>query len=128
MDDSENMETFGVASLEITRKTLNDKKIEQIQEGFIAGLSRIMLFEGTDRNINVLALLAEAQPMYPDARAGVRLIETLTKVIPEVKVDLNKLYENAEEIEKNVKTPLLQAQQLMEGKKSQSPVTPFMYG
>lgn len=126
LEDFENMETYGVASLEEMRKTLKEKKIEQIQEGFIAGISGIMLVEGAQRNINVLALLTEAQPMYPDAKAGARLIETLSKILPEVKVDMKKLYENAEEIEKSVRAPLEQVKQLMEAKKV--PSAPFMYG
>ena len=83
MENGDKMETYGVASKENMRKLLIEKKIDQIQEGFIAGISGIILVEGAEVDLNILALLAESQPMYPDARAGASLIENLIKIIPE---------------------------------------------
>ena len=51
-----------------------------------------------------MALLVEADPSYPDARAAAKLIELLDKLLPNIKLDTEPLIEEAERIEKQIKS------------------------
>ena len=57
---------------------------------------------GRKRGTDVIALLAEAHPDYPDARAAARIVEILNEMMGEVKIDPQPLYQEAEKIEKNI--------------------------
>ena len=58
--------------------------------------------EGDRLGIDVTALLAEASPMYPDARAAALAIEAVCDLTG-LEIPLTELLENAREIENSVK-------------------------
>jgi uncharacterized protein len=71
----EELEAYGIGSTESARKLLGEYDIQQFQEGVISGVAGVLLNEGKRRGFDVISLLAEARPNYPDARAAARVIE-----------------------------------------------------
>lgn len=116
---------YGIASTKGARKLLEQNNIPLFQEGVISGVAGVLLNEGRRRNWDVISILAEAKPNYPDARAAAMVLDTLTKIIPDLKIDVEPLYNEAESIEEKIRAMHKQAQG--EPSKKQAP-HPQMYG
>ncbi len=95
-------ELYGVGSSLSARNDLKRAGIEPIQQGIVAGITGFLLGEGDRLGIDVTALLAEASPMYPDARAAALAIEAVSDLTG-LEIPLTDLLENAREIENSVK-------------------------
>ncbi len=90
---------WGVGSTDRAREELERHKIPQLESGMIAGVTGILLNEGRWKQYDVIALLAEARPDLPDALAAVALTRALDLLLPEIKVDLAPLKEQAKVLE-----------------------------
>jgi predicted ATP-grasp superfamily ATP-dependent carboligase len=90
-----------------------------LEDGVIGGVTGAMLVGGLRRRVPVAALLVSAQGPegYPDHRAGAALIETLDKLMPELKIDTGPLRSQAEVIEKALRAAMRQ-------RTSAAPATP----
>lgn len=97
----ENVDVYAVTSTSYARKKLPDNVLN-FEEGVITGVTGVLLTEGKKRGTDVIALLAEAHPNYPDARAAAKIVEVLNEIMGTVKIDPKPLYEEAEKIEKNI--------------------------
>ena len=95
-------ELYGVGSSSTARSRLKQAGIEPIQQGIVAGITGFLLGEGDRLGIDVTALLAEASPMYPDARAAALAIEAVCDLTG-LEIPLSELLENAREIENSVR-------------------------
>ena len=93
---------YGVGSSSRARLRLKQAGIEPIQQGIVAGITGFLLGEGDRLGIDVTALLAEASPMYPDARAAALAIEAVCDLTG-LEIPLTELLENAREIENSVR-------------------------
>ncbi len=100
-EKKEKIDVYGVASTEYAKKKIPPGVLE-FGEGVITGVTGVLLTEGRKRGTDVIALLAEAHPDYPDARAAARIVEILNEMMGEVKIDPRPLYQEAEKIEKNI--------------------------
>ncbi|MCI4335720.1 MAG: PAC2 family protein [Thermoplasmata archaeon] len=71
-------------------------------DGVIGGVSGALLVGGLRRPVPVLVLLVRARESagFPDHRAGAALIETLDKILPQLKIDTGPLRSQAETIER----------------------------
>ena len=112
----------GVGSNTAARKYMEKLKIEQLETGIITGVSGVLLNEGRRHDFEVISLLAEVHPNYPDARAAAKIIEILNKLIKKVDIDPEPLYVEAEKIENYIKGLRDQAKQ------SESSIPTRMYG
>lgn len=114
----------GVGSTQKSRKLLKKYNVEIMQEGMVSGLSGILLYEGKKQKFDVACLLAGTHADYPDAKAAAAVLEVVNKMLPEIDIDPEPLYKQAEEIEKQIKT------QVDEAKPTQQlyPEMPMMYG
>ena len=63
------------------------------------------MFEGANRGIDVITLLGSAKPDMPDPRGAAKLMEPLGKMLPELKIDTEPLYQEADELEKRMVNP-----------------------
>lgn len=70
----------------------------------VTGIPATLLNNGKWEDFNVIALLVQADPRIPDHRAGAKVVQTINKLLPHVKVDIGPLISSAEEIEKRLKT------------------------
>ena len=77
-------------------------KARTLEEGVIGGVSGALLIQGIGRSVPVAVLLVSARVAegLPDNRAGALLIETLDRLLPELKIDTRPLRAQAEQIEK----------------------------
>jgi uncharacterized protein len=102
---------YGVGSTEAAREMLQRYEVEEMKEGMVSGISGVMLFEGDARGINVICLLGPARTDFPDARGSAKLLEVIAKMLPEIKIDPEPLFKEAEEIEKQIRMAMKSVQQ-----------------
>ncbi|NPA75984.1 MAG: proteasome assembly chaperone family protein [Euryarchaeota archaeon] len=100
-EKSDEVNIYGIGSTEYAKKRIPDYVLK-FQEGVITGVSGVLLTEGKMRDRDVIALLAEAHPDYPDARAAGKIVEVLNDMLRGVKIDPQPLYEEAKKIEENI--------------------------
>ena len=83
----EMVSVYGVGSTGRAREMLDKQGITTFEEGVITGVAGVLLNEGKRRDFDVLSLLAEAHPDYPDARAAAKIIETIDKMLLHIQID-----------------------------------------
>jgi uncharacterized protein len=117
--------TYGVATTQKMKDILKKYNIEETKEGMITGITGVLLFEGARLKRDVVCLLAEAHSSFPDSRAAALLVEALDKMLPEIEMDTQPLYKEAEEIEQKIRAFIKQAQPTAP---STGQLPPQMYG
>jgi len=100
---------LGVASTQRARDMLAKAGIKTFDIGMITGAPAVLLNEGRWNDFDVIALLVKAHPLVPDHRAAAKLIETMSRLIPNMKIDVGPLYEEATKIEDRLKSIRAQA-------------------
>ena len=123
-DETESVEAYAIGSTEDARATLVEKKIAQFKNGIIAGVSGVLLNIGKQTNFNVISILAEAHPNYPDAKAAAAAINVIGLLMG-VEINVTPLYEESERIEKQLQKIHKQAKPMVST--TQAP-QPSMYG
>ncbi len=125
-EDEENItDAYAIGSTENARNTLHSKNIAQFKNGIIAGVSGVLLNKGKHENFDVISILSEAHPNYPDARAAASALNVIATLIG-VDINVVPLYEEAERIENQLKKFHKQAKPMVSST-SQIP-QPSMYG
>jgi predicted ATP-grasp superfamily ATP-dependent carboligase len=113
------------------RKPFEAAKVRLLEEGVIGGVSGAMLVQGIGRKVPVAALLVSSRIAdgLPDQRAGAALIETLDRLMPELKIDTGPLRAQAEQIEKALRAVMKSQGASKEGPPSPTdePPSPEMY-
>ena len=117
-------DAYAIGSTDRARRMLAAKKIAQFTNGIIAGVSGVLLNLGKQSNFDVISILAEAHPNYPDARAAAASINVMA-LIAEIEINVSPLYEESERIEKQLQKFHKQAKPMVSA--SQAP-QPNMYG
>jgi predicted ATP-grasp superfamily ATP-dependent carboligase len=105
----EDSDLWGVASTQMSRDQLDDAGIQQIQQGIVAGIAGYLIAEGERRGLDVTALLAECNPMYPDARAALIAVEGLSELMDR-EIPVQGLLDDARNIEERVREAFERAQ------------------
>ena len=118
------VEAYAIGSTENARSMLMEKKISQFKNGIIAGVSGVLLNIGKQSNFNVISILAEAHPNYPDAKAAAAAINVMALLMG-VEINVTPLYEESERIEKQLQKFHKQAKPIVSA--TQAP-QPNMYG
>jgi predicted ATP-grasp superfamily ATP-dependent carboligase len=79
-----------------------------LMEGIISGISGALLVQGQQRKMAVGGLLVSASEasVFPDHRAGAALIETLDRLLPDLKIDTKPLRTQAEIIERSLRAAM----------------------
>ncbi|MDR0791366.1 MAG: PAC2 family protein [Methanomassiliicoccaceae archaeon] len=93
---------YGVGSTPAVNDIMKKYSIHGLEDTLVRGTAGVMLYEGTMRDMNVLAILGPARADMPDPRAAAKLMEPLARMLPELKIDPEPLYKDAEEIEKRM--------------------------
>jgi len=112
-------------------KAFEPTRARVLEDGVIGGVSGGLLVQGLGRSVPVAVLLVSARVAggLPDHRAGAALIETLDRLLPEIRIDTGPLRAQAEQIEKALRAALkarpAQSMGPAEGPPSRSPE---MYG
>jgi len=117
-----NGELFGVGSTPEARERLKHLDIEPIQQGIVAGITGFLLGEGDRLGIDITALLSEASPMYPDARAAALAVEAVSDLTG-LEIPLGELLENARSIEDSVRDIIENASQMLPAPDAEDTIT-----
>jgi len=118
------VDAYAIGSTENARAMLLSKNIAQFKNGIIAGVSGVLLNLGKQNNFEVISILAEAHPNYPDARAAAAAINVMALIMG-IEVNVTPLYEESERIERQLQKFHKQAKPMVSA--SQAP-QPSMYG
>ena len=94
---------IGVGSTDNARKMMKGYGIDSIEDGMVRGLSGMMLLKASEMDLDVITLLGSAKQDMPDPKGAAKLMEPLTRLLPELKIDTEPLYKEAEEIEKKIR-------------------------
>jgi uncharacterized protein len=100
-----------IASGEKCRSIVENYGLEEMKEGMVSGISGVLLYEADRLGGEVICLLGPAKVNLPDARGAARLLEIVGKMLPELKLDPDPLYKEAEEIERQMKIAMEGMQQ-----------------
>src|SRR5438309_641025 len=103
-DGDRQVEVYGIGSTDKAMEMIRKNAITVFEEGVITGVAGVLLNEGRKRDFDVITLLSEAHPDYPDARAAARAIEVIDKLLLHTELDARPLYEEAERIEMQLKS------------------------
>jgi uncharacterized protein len=122
--DEDEVDAYAIGSTENARALLVEKKIAQFKNGIIAGVSGVLLNLGRQSNFDVISVLAEAHPNYPDAKAAAAAINVMA-LLMNIEINVTPLYEESERIEKQLQKFHKQAKPMVSP--SQVP-QPSMYG
>lgn len=85
------------------RSRIADLELTPLNEGLIRGMTGVMLYKGIEYDINVMAIMCPANPALPDPRSAADILKPLSKLIPELNLNVEPLYKEAEEIERTIK-------------------------
>jgi Archaeal enzymes of ATP-grasp superfamily len=99
----ENDPIMACGSSRLAKDKIDELGLKKLDDGLVRGITGIMLYEGYYSNIDVLAMLCPANPAFPDPRAAANALGPLSKLIPELSIDLEPLYKEAEDIENKIK-------------------------
>jgi uncharacterized protein len=105
-ENPEQKDILAVATGERCKKMLATYGMKEFMEGMVSGLSGVMLSEGDRLEQDVICLLGPARSDFPDARGAARLLEQLAKMLPELKLDPEPLFREAETVEKELRANL----------------------
>ncbi len=120
----ERVEVYAVGSTPRTNGLLKDRGIPAFREGIITGVSGVLLNVGKREKFDVVSILAEAHPNYPDARSAAVVIEVIAKLLG-LHINVEPLIREAEGFETQIKA--LQKQAAAKTGRTE-PTTTGMYG
>ncbi|MEM0492664.1 MAG: PAC2 family protein [Candidatus Thermoplasmatota archaeon] len=124
--EEENLaDAYAIGSTERARAILREKHIPEFKNGIIAGVSGVLLNQGKYEGFDVIAILAEAHPNYPDARAAASALNVIASLLA-VEINVVPLYDEAGRIEKQLQKFHKQAKPVVSGAGTAS--QPSMYG
>ena len=101
-----------------------------LEEGVIGGVSGALLVQGIGRKVPVAVVLVSSRAAegIPDHRAGAVLIETLDRLLPELRIDTGPLRKQAEQIERMLRLAMKTRTGPPAPAPEGTPPTPGMYG
>ena len=109
-EDTEGIDIVGIGANEKSRKRMEGMNIPLLQQGVIKGINASILGEARRRGLDLMSIMVEADPRFPDARAAATLIENLNNLLPSINLPHEPLIQEAEFLE-------AQLQSMMEGAK-----------
>jgi uncharacterized protein len=116
---------FGIASTPSARELLKENNIRTFEEGVISGVAGVLLNEGRKHDFNVITLLAEAHPDFPDAKAAALVLEAIDRILLGIEFDAKPLFEESQRIEDHIRE--IQKQAVVRKDSKEAP-RPSMYG
>ncbi len=99
----EDMSILACGSSKASVDKIEELGLKKLEDGLVRGLTGVMLYEAFHSGKDVIAMLCPANPALPDPRAAAEILEPLSKIVPELKIDAEPLYKEAEEIENKIK-------------------------
>ena len=101
-------EVFGVGNYDEAVEDIKSRKLEVLEEGFIAGIYASMLRECRSNGVKAISLLTQCFPAYPDPGAAASALKALDRFI-HTSIDTSELLKRAEEIKLRARDLMKQA-------------------
>jgi len=108
--DVQELKVFAAASSPEMLKTVQEKGVEILREGYMVGPQAIMLQRCANIGLPALTLLAQCFFNYPDPEAAAEVLKGLEKITG-IKVDVSQLLEKGEEIRLRARDVMKRTQQ-----------------
>lgn len=102
MFGEDNYILLGAGSTESARSHMKEYGIESFEEGMVRGMTALLLMDGAENGLDVIAMLGSAKMDVPDPKGAAKIMEFLAKMLPELKIDTGPLFKEAEELEKRI--------------------------
>lgn len=104
--DSENQEVvLGIPSNASAKARLEKAGIQILEEGIVGGITAALLNEAAYRDMPLVVLFAmAADEELPDHGAAARLLESINRLLPDLKIDPQPLFAQARMIEQTLRT------------------------
>jgi len=99
----EDTKIFACGSSKTSKEMIEGLGLKALDDGLVKGFTGVMLYEAFYSGMDVIAMLCPANPALPDPRSAARILEPLSRLVPELKIDAEPLYKEAEEIENKMK-------------------------
>lgn len=93
----ESPEVFSVRIGEKAADIVKKAGMKPLEEGILVGPNASLLWECKKKRVQIISLLAQSFPDYPDPGAAAAVLESLSKIIGK-KIDVKELTEKAQEI------------------------------
>ncbi len=110
LDPEQEPKVYGVGTTKASNALIEKHKIEPLTEGMVGGISGVLLYEGEETKRDVLCLMAEANLQLPGAIGAAKIVEIVGRMLPELKIDPKPLFEEAKQLEEQIKVALQSAQ------------------
>lgn len=121
--EDDKVEVYGIGSSAKATALLKEKNVPPFKEGIITGVSGVLLNVGKIEKYDVVSILAEAHPNYPDARSAAVVIEVIARLLG-LQMNVAPLIREAEGFEQQIK----QLQKKAATKERKGETQPAMYG
>jgi uncharacterized protein len=95
-------ELYAAGSTEHARSLIDEYGIEHFDDGMVRGVSGTLLYECSVKGIDAITLMGSAKSELPDPFGAARLLDPLKRMFPEINVDTEPLYEEAEALNKRI--------------------------
>ena len=126
-EDTAEIDVLGIGATQHMREVLEKMEIPLLEHGVMRGMTGALLGEGRRRGLDLLSILVEADPRFPDARAAAKLIEHLNVLLPSIELDNEPLLEEAERLESQLKS-MMERQLVPADGDDSSPANSMLYG
>ncbi|MDD4185586.1 MAG: PAC2 family protein [Candidatus Methanomethylophilaceae archaeon] len=93
---------LGAGSTDSARVQMGEYGIESFEEGMVRGMTALLLMDGAEKEVNVIAMLGSAKADVPDPKGAAKIMEFLAKMLPELKIDTGPLFKEADDLEKRI--------------------------
>ena len=108
-EDTEGIDLLGIGATDHVCDMLKGMDVPLLTSGVIRGMNGVLLSEARRRAIDVMSVMVEADPRFPDARAAAALVKKLNAILPTTHLDDQPLLEEAQLLEEQLKSLLSQA-------------------
>lgn len=102
----ENAKTVVCGTKKSSVRAANKHGLVTLNDGLIRGTTGVMLYEGKDMDLDILALMCPANPSMPDPRASANTLDLLSKMIPGMDLPSEPLMKEAEEMEDKIRSEM----------------------
>ena len=92
-----------ISNSSIIMKELGDTGILPLKNGTINGIPWILLNEANWKNIDVVVFVVDVISGLPNFRAAAKVVQAVSKIVPEAYCEIQPLIKEAENIENNLK-------------------------
>lgn len=100
---SEDGTIMACGSSDSARKMIDDLGLRRLDDGLVRGTTGVLLYKGFLKGMDVISMLCPASPTLPDPRAAASILGPLASIIPDLKLNVEPLFKEAEEMERRIK-------------------------